>query len=932
MEIIGITSHDGETIPLTKKINPATANGLVEKWLKDVQVVMVESIQEQLRSAYDVYYASVRKNWCLKWPGQIVQTIASLTWTSDVEEGITKGTLPQYLSKCESQLEESVSLVRGSSGGGGGLNSRNRTTMQSLIIQEIHNVDVVKRLVAEKVKQPDHFSWISQLRYNWRVDEIDKNEYVFVSMVTTDIQYGLEYLGNLTRIIRTLDTDRCFITLMNAIKFNLAGAPEGPAGAGKTETCKDLAKAVGKKMVVFNCADGLENKAIGKFLKGLVQSGCWACFDDFNRIHVNVLSVVAQQILTIQRAIARKAVKFTFEDTSLKLDPTCSIFITINPTPTSVNNLPDNLKVRFRTVALSAPDIRLIFELTLFSSGFVHAKELANILINYLQLGGTLLSSQCHYDFGMRSVKTILRNVVHMQVSAETGKALSEHQLLYRAIRDLYAPQLVALDVDIFAKLCGDLFPAVELQPSAEKSPIKSRIERKLKEKNLLAIPWFVEKVLQLYEMLSLRHGIMLIGEPMSGKTTCYQVLMEVLRDMQRANEGGEVAVACRVINPKSISTDQLFGATDPETLEWQDGVLAKTFRDMANNPSGERQWIVFDGPIDELWIENLNTVLDDNRTLCLMSGEIIQMSKEMTLIFETIDLRQASPATISRCGMIYMDREKIGWRSLHQCFLEDLRQLNVADNNLHLFEILIDWLVEPSLEIINADNRCVLKVSAMYHYKLLRTFFHHFLSNQPQYNSTWFQQAFLFSWVWAYFSTIVGEAKRDVDSQIRRILYGSNEKYPKPKLFTLNRGQIFPEKMNFMDYRFDGVETWWPWLKSDEQSLSTDLPVVDIVVPTMESCMISHWTEFSMKLELPLLLVGPTGSGKSAVMRGFSRSLPKDRVLVNRINLSARTTSKQVQQLVMAKLDRRRKGVFGPPVGRKVSREGRRDSVLNLY
>lgn len=908
MEIIGIISVDGEVIPLTKKINPATANGLVEKWLKDVQLVMVDSIQEQLRSAYDVYYASVRKNWCLKWPGQIVQTIASLTWTSDVEEAIAKQTLDRYLQKCELQLAESVAMIRN------GLHSRNRTTIQSLIIQEMHNVGVLKRLVAEKVENRSHFSWISQLRYNWRVDEIDKLEYVFVSMVTTDIQYGLEYLGNMTRIIRTPDTDRCFVTLMNAIKFNLAGAPEGPAGAGKTETCKDLSKAVGKKMVVFNCAEGLENKAIGKFLKGLVQSGCWACFDDFNRIHVSVLSVVAQQILSIQRAIARKAVKFTFEETNLKLDATCSIFITINPTPTCVNNLPDNLKVRFRTVALSVPDIRVIFELTLFSGGFVSAKELAETMVSFLQLGGSLLSAQCHYDFGMRSVKTVLRNVMRMK---EKESHLTEHQMLYRAINDLYAPQLVQMDVEIFAKLCADLLPNVELNVVVNNT-IKARIENKLKEKNLLVIPWFVEKVLQLYDMLALRHGIMIIGEPMSGKTTCYQLLMEVLREMQKAGEG-EMAVSSRVINPKSISIAQLFGATDPESMEWQDGVLAKTFRDMANS-SGERQWIVLDGPIDELWIENLNTVLDDNKKLCLMSGEIIQMSKEMTLIFETIDLKQASPATISRCGMIYMDREKIGWKSMHQCFLNDLRQLNVTDNILHLYEILVDWLIEPSLEIINA-TKCVLKVSAMHQYKLLRTFFHYFLSNQAQYNATWFQQAFLFSWVWAYFSTITGDTKKDVDSQIRRILYGSNEKYPKPKLFTLNRGQIFPEKMNFMDYRFDGIETWWPWLKSDEQHLNTEQPVVDILVPTMESCMASHWIEFSMKLEIPLLLVGPTGSGKSAVVKGFSRNLPKDKFLVNRINLSARTTSKQVQDLIMAKLDRRRKGVFGPPVGRKVSK-----------
>ena len=171
--------------------------------------------------------------------------------------------------------------------------------------------------------------------------------------------------------------------------------------------------------------------------------------------------------------------------------------------------------------------------------------------------------------------------------------------------------------------------------------------------------PALLSKSEQLHSTMAGRFGTMLIGPAASGKTSAYRVLAAARNANASQTPSDETAVHARVINPKALSLDELYGSHNALTGEWRDGLAAHVFREALAGggvvATAER-WLVFDGPVDALWVESLNTVLDDSCMLCLPSGERMQLDRAaMRVLFEVEDLAAASPATVSRCGMVYV-------------------------------------------------------------------------------------------------------------------------------------------------------------------------------------------------------------------------------------------------------------------------------------
>ncbi|KAF9413227.1 hypothetical protein HW555_008507 [Spodoptera exigua] len=931
MVVTQMRSSEGEIVTLTISVNTVAARGQVEKWLLELEKSMKSSVHNVVAQSYDDYLQRQRDQWVLIWPGQTVQCIAMTFWTSEVTEAIhiNKAAMKQYWEKCNFQISKIVDLVRGE------LNLQNRITLGALVVLDVHARDVLMLLIELNVQQDNDFNWLSQIRYYWEEQE-DKTMQELTRMINSTLMYGYEYLGNTGRLVVTPLTDRCFRTLFGALHLNLGGAPEGPAGTGKTETVKDLAKAVAKQCVVFNCSDGLDYIALGKFFKGLASCGAWSCFDEFNRIDLEVLSVVAQQILSIQRGINSGATELLFEGTLIQLEKSCATFITMNPGYAGRSELPDNLKALFRSVAMMVPDYVLISEIELYAFGYLNAKPLAVKIVATYKLCSEQLSSQFHYDYGMRAVKSVLRAAGALKLRYPDEV---EDLILLRSIKDVNLPKFLEHDVPLFMGIIGDLFPGMPL-PLAGLPHLVECLKEVCVTLNLQCNEFFIEKVLQLYEMILVRHGLMLVGYPFAGKTKSYHALGHALKCVSEKGLMDEHAVEWTVINPKSITMGQLYGQFDPVSHEWSDGILAVSYRAFAVSTNTNRKWLVFDGPVDAIWIENLNTVLDDNKKLCLMSGEIIQLAPTTNLIFEPMDLEAASPATVSRCGMIYLEPKGLGWKALLESWLNMLPPTlhtvnrNHIRNLFHRFMSPLLWLVELSglVKQMYITSRTNLVQACM---NLFDCFMDDF------YDEKYLEQisdldiraqlegVFFFSCIWSIGATLESAGRPKFDLLFRGLL---EKDFPEkikttlgmPKVIAKPEKQyifVIPKEGTVYDYRFikEGKGKWKPWIDDalTAPPISRDTPPNQILVTTLDSVRYLALFRLMVTHHKLVMMVGPTGTGKSAYVIDFLVKRVDTKVYKALIMaFSAQTNCNQTQDIIMGKLDKRRKGVYGPPIG----------------
>ena len=936
-ELKGMISREFEEVLFEKSVK-ISEDPVVYQWLRKVQEQMHFTLATKLEKAVGEisemdYIGKVDEfiKWIEQYPAQITVLSSQVLWSASIEAALTGNktlkALPdgfsleseeQVINNMLSALSDQVLKD---------IKVDMRKKLEQLITELVHQRDVVRLLKSKKITNVEAFEWLYYMRFYFYPKTPDVLKRLQIKMSNASFDYGFEYLGVAEKLIQTPLTDRCYLTLTQGLYFRLGGAPFGPAGTGKTESVKALGGQLGRFVLVFNCDENFDFKAMGRIFVGLCQVGAWGCFDEFNRLEERILSAVSQQILIIQLGLRELATNIDLMGKNIKLNHQMGIFVTMNPGYAGRSQLPDNLKQLFRQMAMVKPDKDMIAQVTLYSQGYKTAERLSSKMVSLFELCSSQLSSQSHYDFGLRALKSVLVNAGNLKrkedKERETTKKDSglpieqlEQNILLRSVCNTLIPKLVSEDITLFNSLLSGVFPDCKIEEVREDA-LKNKIIELCQLRNLNPENKFIDKILQLYSIQKMHHGVMMVGQSGTGKSAAWKILLEALTALDGIK--GE----SYIIDPKAVNKENLYGKLDQTTLDWTDGVFTGTLRKILDNQrgeSGKRHWIIFDGDVDPEWAENLNSVLDDNKLLTLPHGDRLQIPPNVRIMFEVESLKYATLATVSRCGMVWFSEDIVTIDMMFSHYLKRLKQNNFDDSMNYLanqsgallefdnskndYNIQVRTKASDSIKMFFEPNNLVQRAleasESMPHvmeFSRIRVIESMFAllrkgtTNIIEYNDNHSEfpmnddQIFSYMSKWLIVSIIWGLGGS--------LSLGNRTKFSE-KLREFTSDIEFPNDPNFqmIDYYVNiGENRWNPWKARvpNTDIESEKVSDADVVIPTVDTVRHQEILKSWISEHRPFILCGPPGSGKTMTLMATLKILTDFEMIF--INFSSSTT-----------------------------------------
>ena len=486
----------------------------------------------------------------------------------------------------------------------------------------------------------------------------------------------------------------------------------------------------------------------------------------------------------------------------------------------------------------------------------------------------------------MRSLKSVLRAVGHIKTAMPQ---LNETSVTIKGIRDMNLSKLLSEDVLLFDKMFEDLFPDCE-EPEINMDDLQIALEDCMEDIGCELNETIVVKAIQLFEQLKVRHGVMIIGETMSGKSTIQKILEKAMNKLTVQQSDKYKGVKVETMNPKSIDENEFYGYMDDSMPpQWLWGVFSILLKTMIGEDQKYSRWLLMDGPVDTLWIESMNSLLDDSKVLTLNNGDRLPLSHNCKLLFEANDLDVASPATISRVGIIFMDVDELGYQPWIKHWVDAKEHVpfnEIGIKGEDYKQLLSEMVTKYLVKVMTTKNKVCKEMVKSSELACIRNFtrLYDFVFGQTKKAEdgdtgnflAFIEKVFVFSLIWSVGATVSEVSRRELDLQIRDI----EPMFPHAN--TVFEYWVNPDKQDFDAWDNLIQTTWRP---------QPNCAFYDIYVPTTDTVRYNELLKHLMKVDAHVMFVGTSGVGKTKRIESYLNVL-NEPVEAFTINFSAGTTA----------------------------------------
>jgi len=739
-QIVGLCSKLSETLQLIPVVYASVhdqqprgeSQCSTHLWLRDIETIMVENVMKHIDKARVMYEFGTFDKWMQEHTQQSMAVAQSILFAIKMEEILSNtGSIRKLLSNSiltkQHILQDVIETLHSHT------LELARHKCSATALQSISERDMLQRLLAENPRSAEDFSWQSTFRYSWARDPGSLQGSIVMRIMQHQFAYGFEYIGNHVPLAWSLSLERCYKVVGCAFGAGLWGAL-----AGNMTTCssfiQDLANSFGAACFFFGWDLLPSPTIINQLCKGVAASSFWLAFLRIDQAPTKtILQTLCTSMSAVQHAIRMRSKTACIDGDMVDMRSNTGVFGERSPPSFFVTldkqlgaqALPEALATLFRPTVVQARDLVYIMEVVLIANGFKSAAGLARKADFAFQAFRERLSFSSLYNFTKSALMKVIYDIIDLRQQYPHEPEL---KLLTRVLL-LKAPSIVPDEIESFYQVIMALSDD-NVSALAQSNFVSGRFT--LFQSDLLnfesnislianASAGWKSKVLELISVACVRNGLIVIGQPGTGKTSCLNAMTDAIgKSLMKNIAVGHVEATC--IFPKALTLAELYGQTGKGTAEsakWTDGLIPTMFRSeaQARAKAHSRPTVMFcimDGPMDPDWSDKLSCTLEDGSGLKLPHLETLPGPELITFVFEGEDLKSASPATVSKCGIVHFSNAVNFWfqSAVTQAASWDSRILSQwvqLDEDAFaagrdVFDALIENILGPALGFITSE------------------------------------------------------------------------------------------------------------------------------------------------------------------------------------------------------------------------------------